>query len=291
LVHFFKDTIEMTANRNILKIVPGVPASDGAGVSLLRVIGSPLLDFVDPFLMLDEFRNDDPQAYVGGFPDHPHRGFETVSYMKKGKMRHRDSVGNEGVIDDGGVQWMTAGRGIIHSEMPEQTEGTLWGYQLWVNLPATHKMTTPRYQDIQADGIPEATSDGLRVRILAGDYSPPGQPARSGASQTIWPVGYLDVMADGGADFAHQIESGHNALVFVYEGSLTLAGETLAPHQLAVLDQDGVLQAKAGPDGAGFLVMTGQPIGEPVAKMGPFVMNTEQELRQAVTDFRAGKFA
>jgi redox-sensitive bicupin YhaK (pirin superfamily) len=281
----------MTVRRNIVKIVPGVPASDGAGVSLLRVIGSPLLDFVDPFLMLDEFRNDDPQAYVGGFPDHPHRGFETVSYMKKGRMRHRDSVGNEGVINDGGVQWMTAGRGIIHSEMPEQTHGTLWGYQLWVNLPATHKMTAPRYQDIQPDDIPEVSADGLTVRVLAGDYSPPGQAARSGASQTIWPVGYLDVIAGPDTDFSHQIENGHNALVFVYEGSLAIGGEIIEPHQLAVLDQGGVLEAKAGSQGAGFLVMTGKPIGEPVAKMGPFVMNTEQELRQAVTDFRAGKFA
>lgn len=281
----------MTVNRNIVKIVPGVPASDGAGVRLLRVIGSPLLDFVDPFLMLDEFRNDDPQAYVGGFPDHPHRGFETVSYMKKGKMRHRDSVGNEGVIEEGGVQWMTAGRGLIHSEMPEQTRGTLWGYQLWVNLPATHKMTAPRYQDIQSDGIPEVHADGLTVRILAGDYRAPGQAARSGASQTIWPVGYLDVMATAGTGFSHQIETGHNALVFVYEGSLTIGQDRIEPHQLAVLDQEGVLEAEAGPDGAGFLVMTGQPIGEPVAKMGPFVMNTEQELRQAVTDFRAGRFA
>ena len=281
----------MTVRRNIVKIVPGVPASDGAGVSLLRVIGSPLLDFVDPFLMLDEFRNDDPQAYVGGFPDHPHRGFETVSYMKKGKMRHHDSVGNEGVIEDGGVQWMTAGRGIIHSEMPEQTQGTLWGYQLWVNLPATHKMTEPRYQDIQSDAIPEASADGLTVRILAGHYSPPGQAACSGASQTIWPVSYLDVMATARTGFAHQIETGHNALVFVYEGSLTIGAEQIEPHQLAVLAQEGVLEAEAGPQGAGFLVMTGKPIGEPVAKMGPFVMNTEQELRQAVTDFRAGRFA
>ena len=178
----------MTASREFIRIVDGMPASDGAGVSLLRVVGTPTLDFLDPFLMLDEFKNDDPGAYVAGFPEHPHRGFETVSYMKQGKMRHRDSVGNEGVIADGGVQWMTAGRGIIHSEMPEQSEGLLWGYQLWVNLPAEHKMVAPRYQDIQSDGIPEVSEDGVDVRIMAGDWR-----GTKGASQTLWPVGSLDV--------------------------------------------------------------------------------------------------
>lgn len=280
----------MTQTRAIIKIVPGLPTSDGGGVSLLRIIGTPMLDYIDPFLMLDEFRNDDPDAYLAGFPDHPHRGFETVSYMKQGRMRHRDSRGNEGVIHDGGVQWMTAGSGLIHSEMPEQTQGTLWGYQLWVNLPAKHKMTTPRYQDIQSEAIPEFKENGLHIRILAGDYRPAGGVSVSGASQTIWPVGYMDVMAAAGQDFDHEIDAGHNALVFAYEGRIEIAGQQLEKGQLAVLDKSGRLQVKAGPAGAGFLVMTGQPIGEPVAKMGPFVMNTQEELRQAVMDFRAGQF-
>ena len=263
-----------------------MPASDGAGVSLLRVIGTPQLDYIDPFLMLDEFKNDDPGAYVAGFPEHPHRGFETVSYMKQGRMRHRDSAGNEGVIADGGVQWMTAGSGIIHSEMPEQTEGLLWGYQLWVNLPAAHKMTAPRYQDIQKDGIPEIVRDGLKVRIMAGEFE-----GVAGASETIWPIGYLDAHIAAGKTFSHKIEDGHNALVFVYEGAVEIDGKIIAPHQLAVLGQTGMLDVKILDEAdAGMLIMTGKPIGEPVAKMGPFVMNTNAELHQAVADFRAGRF-
>lgn len=272
--------------RSVLQIVNGMPASDGAGVSLLRVIGTPQLDYIDPFLMLDEFKNDDPDAYVAGFPEHPHRGFETVSYMKQGRMRHRDSAGNEGVIEDGGVQWMTAGSGLIHSEMPEQTEGLLWGYQLWVNLPAAHKMTAPRYQDIQKDGIPEIVRDGLKVRIMAGEFE-----GVSGASETIWPIGYLDAHIAAGGTFRHKIEDGHNALVFVYEGAVEIDGKIIAPHQLAVLGQTGMLDVKILDEAdAGMLIMTGKPIGEPVAKMGPFVMNTNAELHQAVADFRAGRF-
>ena len=277
---------ENSDKRSVLQIVNGMPASDGAGVSLLRVIGTPQLDYIDPFLMLDEFKNDDPDAYVAGFPEHPHRGFETVSYMKQGRMRHRDSAGNEGVIEDGGVQWMTAGSGLIHSEMPEQTEGLLWGYQLWVNLPAAHKMTAPRYQDIQKDGIPEIVRDGLKVRIMAGEFE-----GVSGASETIWPIGYLDAHIAAGGTFRHKIEDGHNALVFVYEGAVEIDGKIIAPHQLAVLGQTGMLDVKILDEAdAGMLIMTGKPIGEPVAKMGPFVMNTNAELHQAVADFRAGRF-
>ena len=277
---------ENSDKRSVLQIVNGMPASDGAGVSLLRVIGTPQLDYIDPFLMLDEFKNDDPDAYVAGFPEHPHRGFETVSYMKQGRMRHRDSAGNEGVIEDGGVQWMTAGSGLIHSEMPEQTEGLLWGYQLWVNLPAAHKMTAPRYQDIQKDGIPEIVRDGLKVRIMAGEFE-----GVSGASETIWPIGYLDAHIAAGRTFRHKIEDGHNALVFVYEGAVEIDGKIIAPHQLAVLGQTGMLDVKILDEAdAGMLIMTGKPIGEPVAKMGPFVMNTNAELHQAVADFRAGRF-
>ena len=276
----------MTSHRRLLGAVNGLPTSDGAGVSLLRVVGTQQIDYLDPFLMLDEFKNDDPGAYVAGFPEHPHRGFETVSYMKQGAMRHRDSAGNEGVIQDGGVQWMTAGRGIIHSEMPEQTDGLLWGYQLWVNLPASQKMTEPRYQDIQKEGIPEVITDDLHVRIMAGSYA-----GTKGASQTLWPVEYMDVMAQSGAVFTHDIPDGHNVMIFVYDGTVIAEGGSIGTKQLGVFAQEGTLEITASDEGAGFLVMAGKPIGEPVAKMGPFVMNTEAEIRQAVQDFRAGRFA
>ena len=276
----------MSQKRSLLAVVNGMPTSDGAGVSLLRVVGTPQIDYLDPFLMLDEFKNDDPGAYVAGFPEHPHRGFETVSYMKQGAMKHRDSAGNEGIIQDGGVQWMTAGRGIIHSEMPQQTEGLLWGYQLWVNLPAAHKMTAPRYQDIQTDDIPEVITDELHVRIMAGNYA-----GVEGASQTLWPVEYLDIMAKPNAVITHDIPDGHNVMVFVYDGEMTVGDKVIRPHQLGIFEQSGSLEMVAGETGAGCLLMAGKPIGEPVAKMGPFVMNTEAELRQAVMDFRAGKFA
>ena len=276
----------MSQKRSLLAVVNGMPTSDGAGVSLLRVVGTPQIDYLDPFLMLDEFKNDDPGAYVAGFPEHPHRGFETVSYMKQGAMKHRDSAGNEGIIHDGGVQWMTAGRGIIHSEMPQQTEGLLWGYQLWVNLPAAHKMTAPRYQDIQTDDIPEVITDELHVRIMAGNYA-----GVEGASQTLWPVEYLDIMAKPNAVITHDIPDGHNVMVFVYDGEMTVGDKVIRPHQLGIFEQSGSLEMVAGETGAGCLLMAGKPIGEPVAKMGPFVMNTEAELRQAVMDFRAGKFA
>ena len=276
----------MSEIRELMGVVNGMPTSDGAGVSLLRVVGTPQIDYLDPFLMLGEFKNDDPGAYVAGFPEHPHRGFETVSYMKQGAMKHRDSAGNEGIIHDGGVQWMTAGGGIIHSEMPQQTEGLLWGYQLWVNLPAEHKMTAPRYQDIQKEGIPEVVTDDLHVRIMAGRYQD-----QEGASQTLWPVEYMDVMAKPGAVFSHDIPDGHNVMVFVYEGEMHCGDKVIGAHQLGVFAQKGTLHLTAGTKQAGCLIMAGKPIGEPVAKMGPFVMNTEAELRQAVMDYRAGKFA
>ena len=273
--------------RGFIRVVDGMPASDGAGVSLLRVIGTQQLDFLDPFLMLDEFKNEDPGAYVAGFPDHPHRGFETVSYMKAGKMKHHDSVGNEGVIEDGGVQWMTAGRGIIHSEMPQQTEGLLWGYQLWVNLPAKDKMVAPRYQDIQRDGIPEYQGDGIFVRLMAGEWN-----GIQGASQTLWPVGYLDVRLDPRVTFDDELSETANAMAFVYEGSAVSGDRQANAHQLGVLSRGSTgVKITAGDEGCGMLFMWGEPIGEPVAKMGPFVMNTREELFQAADDFRNGRFA
>ena len=277
--------------REIVRIVDGVPASDGAGVRLLRIIGSPQCDSVDPFLLLDEFRNDDPNAYVAGFPDHPHRGFETVTYMMKGRMRHRDSVGNSGLLTDGSVQWMTAGRGIIHSEMPEQTDGLIWGYQLWVNVPAEHKMTAPRYQDISSDQIPEAEADGALVRILAGSWN-----GHQGAAETIWPASYLDVRLRPEAEFDYSPADGHTLMAFAYDGGFSAPGPSgpqtaMRQHQLAIFARNGSMRLQAGAEGAGLLVMEGAPINEPIARMGPFVMNTRQELLQAAEDYRAGRLA
>jgi len=279
------------SERRLIAIAQGTPASDGAGVKLLRVIGTEELDHIDPFLLLDEFRNEDSKDYVAGFPDHPHRGFETVTYMIQGRMRHQDSVGNSGLLIDGALQWMTAGRGIIHSEMPEQTDGLIWGYQLWVNLPAKDKMTAPRYQDIPPEAIPVARSEGARVKVLAGEWN-----GVTGAADTLWPIEYLDVSLEAGAGFTKEVPEGHSLLAFVYRGAL-LAGSAEGEHEIAerhlgVFAREGdSLSVKAGAEGAGFLLLSGQPIGEPVARMGPFVMNSREELMRAVEDYQAGRLA
>ncbi len=279
------------SQRQLIAIVQGMPASDGAGVKLLRVIGSQQVDHIDPFLLLDEFRNDDPNAYVAGFPDHPHRGFETVTYMMQGRMRHQDSVGNSGLLTDGSLQWMTAGRGIIHSEMPEQTDGLIWGYQLWVNLPAKQKMTAPRYQDIPPGDIPVAKSPGVEVKVLAGSWN-----GVKGAADTLWPIEYLDVRLDPGVTFEKSVAEEHNLLAFVYEGTLKAQSEEgeheIPKHHLGVFTRVGeTLSVTAGDQGAGLLLLSGKPIGEPVARMGPFVMNSREELMQAVQDYQNGVLA
>ena len=262
--------------------------SDGAGVDITRVVGTPEVDHIDPFLLLDEFRNEDRGAYVAGFPPHPHRGFETVTYMLHGRMRHEDSTGQSGLLSDGAVQWMTAGRGIIHSEMPEQTEGLLWGYQLWVNLPASLKMTAPRYQDIPPQDIPEvAEEDGL-VRVIAGEYQ-----GVKGAAQSLTEIYYFDVQRAAGEVFSTPIPAGWNAFIYVYQGGLDATGgdgETVAVGEsvMAILGQDGDLAVRAGDAGVRFLLLAGAPIGEPVARPGPFVMNTRDELLKAADDYRRG---
>jgi redox-sensitive bicupin YhaK (pirin superfamily) len=274
--------------RAVVRIVSGEAASDGAGVALTRVIGSAALAELDPFLLLDEFGSDDPKAYIAGFPDHPHRGFETVTYMLAGRMRHRDNHGNQGDLGPGAVQWMTAGRGIVHSEMPLQEDGLMRGFQLWVNLPARDKMTAPRYQDIPGDAIPEvARGDGARIRVIAGRT----------AEGTIGPVAgiateplYLDVALPPGAAFAEAVPSGHAAFAYVYEGDAAVAGRPVTAHQLAVLGPGARFAAVAGAAGARLLLVAGRPLGEPVARYGPFVMNTRAELEQAFVDYQAGKF-
>lgn len=275
--------------RTIERLVDGQFVSDGAGVRLRRIIGTPQADYLDPFLMLDEFRTDEAGDYVAGFPDHPHRGFETVTYMIHGRMRHQDSVGNSGVLSDGAVQWMTAGSGIIHSEMPEQTDGLLWGYQLWINLPSALKMSPPRYQDIPSGDVIEVETDGLKVRVLAGNYD-----GHRAAAETLTPIEYFDVMLAAERPFAHPVPDGHTALIYVYDGAVrSNNGDTpeVATGTLALLSRDGNVGVTAGPDGGKFLLLSGAPINEPVARMGPFVMTTEEEIHQAVRDYQSGTLA
>lgn len=281
----------MSEIRRIVQTIDGMPASDGAGVKLKRVLGTPQLDHVDPFLMLDEFRNENADDYIAGFPSHPHRGFETVTYMKQGLMRHEDSVGNAGVLSAGAIQWMTAGRGIIHSEMPEQTEGLLWGYQLWVNLPSHLKMTPPRYQDIPSESIPEVSDKGGTVRVIAGEYG-----GQTGVVDSLTSITYFDVARAPGETFQHSLPDGHNGFVYVYSGTLqgidTVGREvTVAEGQLGLLSPQGDVSLKAGEGPVQFLYVAGQAINEPIARMGPFVMNTRDELIQAVSDYRAGTLA
>ena len=277
--------------RSIARIITGIPTSDGAGVRLKRILGSPELDNLDPFLLLDEFKNDNPDDYIAGFPPHPHRGFETVTYMLRGKMRHEDSVGNSGLLADGAVQWMTAGRGIIHSEMPEQTDGLLWGYQLWINLPARLKMTPARYQDIPAEQIPEVSADGSTVRVIAGVFE-----GVAGAAETLTPVTYLDAHLDAGRSLALPLADGFNGLVYVYEGTIDGVdslgrARPVDAGKMAILSQKGDVELTAGVEGARCLLITGAALDEPIARMGPFVMNTRAELTQAMEDYRGGTLA
>jgi redox-sensitive bicupin YhaK (pirin superfamily) len=272
--------------RKVTRVITGRKTSDGAGVSLTRIIGGPDLPELDPFLLLDEFGSDDPSAYIAGFPDHPHRGFETVTYMLAGHMRHRDNHGNQGDLGPGSVQWMTAGRGIVHSEMPLQENGLMRGFQLWVNLPSRDKMTAPRYQDIPAEAIATVAREGAVLRVIAG-------VTREGVRGPVGGIAteplYLDVALAPGAAFAETVLSGHSAFCYVYEGSAEIAGTTVAQGHLAVLGDGDAVEAHAGGAGARFILVAGWKLNERVARYGPFVMNTQDELRQAVADFQAGK--
>jgi quercetin 2,3-dioxygenase len=274
----------MSGTRKVGRLVRGMAASDGAGVKLNRVIGGPDLPQLDPFLLLDEFRSDDAAEYLAGFPEHPHRGFETVTYMLAGRMRHRDNQGNTGLLGPGSVQWMTAGRGIIHSEMPEQENGLMQGFQLWVNLPAKDKMTAPRYQDIEPGRIPEVERAGARVRVIAGSYRDVSGPVQAHATAPL----YLDVFLEDG-EFHAAVPVEHNAFVYVYEGSLDIAGRAVTRGELAVLSQGDTLAATAGAAGARFILVAGRPLKEPVARYGPFVMNRPEEIQQAMRDFTEGR--
>jgi redox-sensitive bicupin YhaK (pirin superfamily) len=283
---------ESATVRRVSRIIKGMPATDGAGVELTRVIGQPALPMLDPFLLLDAFRSDRPEDYLAGFPPHPHRGFETVTYLLAGRMRHRDNAGHEGVIAPGGIQWMTAGRGIVHSEMPEQENGLLEGFQLWVNLPAAHKMDQPGYQEYPADQIPvESRERGIEVRVIAGVTS---QGTRGPVVQPLTEPLYLDVRAPAGGVFTERLPDTHNAFVYVIQGPVR-ARDTdgrlvqLGRDDLGVLARGDVVRVEAGNDEARFLVVAGRPLNEPVARGGPFVMNTRAEIQQAFEDYGQGR--
>jgi len=278
----------VTLSRTIERIVSGVETSDGAGVKLTRVLTQNLQQRLDPFLMLDNFHSDDPGDYIAGFPDHPHRGFETVTYMIAGRMRHRDNAGHQGLLQNGGVQWMTAGRGIIHSEMPEQENGVMEGFQLWLNLPARRKMIPAWYRDIPSAEIPEyVTADGATVRVIAGTSN-----GVSGAMsrEDTEPL-YLDIDLPAGSLFSTTVPATHNAFVYVYRGTVTIGGTALGENRMGILantsQADGVTLSSTTPAKA--ILVAGKPLREPIVQHGPFVMNTKEEIYQAIKDFQEGR--
>ncbi len=275
--------------RSLQKVIPSIPASDGAGVKLRRSLGASQLARHDPFLMLDEFYSDDPNDYLAGFPSHPHRGFETVTYMLDGHMQHQDNGGNTGDLGPGDVQWMTAARGVIHSEMPQQTEGRMRGFQLWLNLPAKEKMKPAAYRDIPAGTIPVQKVDQGVVKIIAGTFDGQAGAVHGGSTDPH----YWDVHLEPGAVFEAGIPAGHNAFLYAYEGEAFVGEEKKAlAHRAAGLLSDGdAVRIVAGGKGARVLLLAGKPIGEPVVQYGPFVMNTREEIEQAVADYQAGKFS
>jgi len=282
--------------RTLTRVIESMPTSDGAGVKLRRSVGSQRGLYVDPFLMLDEFFSDDPNDYIAGFPAHPHRGFETVTYMLDGHLRHEDHLGNRGDLGPGGVQWMTAGRGIIHSEMPQQTEGRMRGFQLWINLPSKEKMRAAGYRDIAAGEIPTVQlADGGKVKVIAGTFGNTGGPVNGGGAKLSTDPLYLDVQLPGGTEFSAPLTPGHNAFVYPYEGSAEIgpAGKgTVLPRRAAGVLSDGdEVRVKAGAEGVRLLLLAAKPLREPVVQYGPFVMNTREEIEQALNDYREGRLA
>ena len=277
----------MGAGRKIHRISKSTPTLEGAGVHLKRAFGyaDPNLD---PFLLLDDFHSDNPEDYVAGFPWHPHRGIETITYMLQGEVAHGDSLGNKGVIHPGDVQWMTAGNGIIHEEMPHQSQGLLWGFQLWANLPSSHKMMDPRYRDIRSDQIPSVEVNGATVKIIAGDVNGVMGPVQDIVTEPE----YIDVAIGSGGKFEHNIERGHNAFAYIIdgEGYFDGDGEVIEKESLVVFEDGDNITVKAGDGGIRFLLCSGKPIGEPVAWRGPIVMNTQEELDLAFEEYRDGTF-
>lgn len=274
----------MIKYRSIKEIFKGIRTTDGAGVNLTRIIGGPDLNMLDPFLLLDEFGTDNPDDYIRGFPSHPHRGFETITYMLNGNWQHKDSVGNEGILRDGSVQWMTAGRGVIHSEMPIQTEGLARGFQLWLNLPKSKKMMEPGYQDIDLDQIPVVSNDSGKVKVISGDFQNLKGP---GLGQT--PTLILDIKINQNSEITFPAPNGWNAFAYVYDGE-ALIGEKLVSNQLAVFDHTGHIHIQSRDKSSSVYFAAGEPLNEPVARGGPFVMNTKEEILRAFADFQEGRF-
>jgi redox-sensitive bicupin YhaK (pirin superfamily) len=275
------------ASRKLQRVIESVPASDGAGVKLRRSLGAQQNLRLDPFLMLDEFSSDNADDYIAGFPAHPHRGFETATYLIDGHMLHEDHLGNRGDLKSGGVQWMTAGRGIVHSEMPQQEQGRMRGFQLWINLPAREKMKPAGYRDIQPDEIPVVElPGGGQVKIIAGTFDPKVVGPVQGLTTELT---YFDVSLPPGAGFSHPVPAGHNAFVYPFEGSVTIDGRELRAHGAGVLGAGDAVEVLAGSEGARFLLLAGRPLGEPVVQYGPFVMNTREEIEQAIRDYQSGE--
>ena len=275
-------------SRTVERLVAGQPTSDGAGVKLTRVLTQNLQHRLDPFLMLDAFGSDNPDDYIAGFPDHPHRGFETVTYMIAGRMLHRDSAGHEGLLQNGGVQWMTAGKGVIHSEIPQQEKGVMEGFQLWLNLHSSEKMNDPWYRDFQDAQLPKlVTGQGVAVTVIAGE----SHGVKGAVTRDITQPLYLDLHLPGGARFEQVIPAAHNAFVYVYRGEVTVSGKAVPAQRMAILANDDqadgvVIEADAD---ARVLLISGQPLKEPIVQYGPFVMNSQQEIYQALSDFRDGR--
>jgi redox-sensitive bicupin YhaK (pirin superfamily) len=277
---------ETGTERRVVAVIRGIPTSDGAGVKLTRVIGQRALPDLDPFLMLDEFGSEKGADYIGGFPDHPHRGFETVTYMLDGRMRHGDNKGHSGLLVSGSVQWMTAGRGLVHSEMPEQEDGLMRGFQLWINLPAKDKMCEPRYQEYAPEKIPVATpAPGVAVKVIAGEVAGIKGPIGGVATDPT----YLDISLEKGATFSHRLPKEYNAFAYVFEGSAMVGIKEMEKSQLAVLSQGEVFTVTADAQPARLILVAGRPLREPVVKYGPFVMNTPEEIHQAIADYQAGR--
>ena len=282
------DKHHVEVSRTVERLITGQATSDGAGVKLNRVLTQNLQHRLDPFLMLDAFGSDKADDYIAGFPDHPHRGFETITYMIAGRMLHRDSAGHEGLLENGGVQWMTAGKGVIHSEIPQQEEGVMEGFQLWLNLPKRDKMNTPWYRDFKAGELPKfVTEEGVAVTVIAGE----SHGVTGAVTRDTTQPNYLDLHLPGGARFVQKLPAGHNAFVYVYRGEVSIAGKVVPMQRMAILanetQADGVV-IEAGVD-ARVLLVSGQPLKEPIVQYGPFVMNSQDEIYQALSDFRDGR--
>jgi redox-sensitive bicupin YhaK (pirin superfamily) len=274
--------------RPIQQQINAIAVSEGAGVTVHRTLGTSALKNLDPFLMLDHFGSDDPDEYIAGFPDHPHRGFVTLTYMLDGHMEHRDSMGNRGDLRAGGAQWMKAASGVIHSEMPQQSNGLMRGFQLWINLPAREKMTDPAYQEFGPEAIPEVVDAGVRVRVLAGEYAGQGAITRGVIDDPHTDLRYLDIRLDADASFSHPLDVALRGFVYVYEGDARIGQHPLPRHSLNVLGAGDTVQLVAGAAGARLILVAGRPIGEAVVQYGPFVMNSRDEIEQAMRDYRDG---